>query len=170
MTSRCINRTVSARAIFPLSVVCLLVVLVLGCTTTEPSAQATAAQNEQRRVDSPEAVAAAKDAQEKTVAALKAVQLACEAYAVDWGFYPTAETMTELRPIVTPTYMYDHDLPDLDGYGKPLAIRTGPDGYLIGSAGPDGIGNTDDDLCLSENLKFTHGSCGLEYPPGDSDS
>ena len=78
--------------------------------------------------------------------------------------------MTELRPIVTPTYMYDHDLPDLDGYGNPLAIVSDADGYRIGSAGPDGIGNTDDDLCLSENLKFTHGSCELEYPPGDSDS
>ena len=170
MTSRCINRTLSARAICPLSVVCLLVVLVLGCATTEPSAQATAAQKDQQRVDGPEAVAAAKDAEEKTVAALKAVQLACAAYAVDWGVYPTAATMTELRPIVTPTYMYDHDLPDLDGFGNPLAILSGPDSYLIGSAGPDGIGNTDDDLCLSEDLKFHRGSCGLEYPSGDDES
>jgi hypothetical protein len=41
---------------------------------------------------------------------------------------------------VTPTYMYDNDLPDLDGFGNPLAIHSDPDGYVIGSAGPDGIG------------------------------
>ncbi len=60
--------------------------------------------------------------------------------------------------------MYDHDLPDLDGFGNPVAIHSDPDGYVIGSAGPDGIGNTSDDFCVNEDLKWTRESCGLEYP------
>ena len=151
-------------------VVVVMLFSTFGCSTTEPPAQEQLAQTEQERIERPEGGEAANEAEERTVEALKAVQLACEAYAVDWGFYPSASTMTELRPIVTPTYLYDHDLPDLDGFGNPLAIRSGPDGYLIGSAGPDEIGNTEDDLCLSEDLILTHGSCGLEYPSGDTKS
>ena len=141
-----------------------------GCTTTEPPAEKQPAQPEQERTVRPEIEEAAKDAEKKTIEALKAVQLACEAYAVDWGVYPSAGSMTELRPIVTPAYMYDHDLPDLDGFGNTLAILSRPDGYLIGSAGPDGIGNTDDDLCLREDLRLTRESCGLEYPGGEGAS
>jgi hypothetical protein len=102
-------------------------------------------------------------AAKETIATLKAVQLACEAYAVDWGVYPAAESMAELRPLVTPTYMHDEDLPDTDGFGNPLAILSDSDGYLIGSAGPDGLGNTDDDFCLREDLRFSRESCGLKY-------
>ena len=135
-----------------------------GCVTTEPAAQEQLTQPGQERTELPETEEAAREAEQKTIEALKAVQLACEAYAVDWGVYPAAESMAELRPLVTPDYMYDHDLPNLDGFGNPLAILSNPDGYVIGSGGPDGIGNTDDDLCLRDDLRLTRESCSLVYP------
>jgi hypothetical protein len=80
-------------------VVVVMLFSTFGCTTSEPSTQESLTQEEQERIEPPKAEEGAKEAKEKTVEALKAVQLACEAYAVDWGFYPTAATMTELRPI-----------------------------------------------------------------------
>ena len=70
-------------AIRTLSIVVLL--SIIGCATTKPSAQEQLGQQEQEPIERPEAEEAAKEAEKKTVEALKAVQLACEAYAVDWG-------------------------------------------------------------------------------------
>jgi hypothetical protein len=147
---------------------CLVVAAVflsaIGCSTSKPQTQEQPDRSGVEATQSQSVESPAQDAQQNTIDALKAVQLACEAYAVDWDYYPTANSMIELRPIVTPTYMHDHDLPDLDGFGNPLAIRSDPDGYLVGSVGADGKANTNDDLCLSQEMQLIRGGCGLVFP------
>lgn len=56
--------------------------------------------------------------QKRTMADMRSLATAIEAYAVDSNIYPSAETVAELEPILTPTYI--RVLPQADGWGEPL--------------------------------------------------
>jgi hypothetical protein len=73
----------------------------------------------------------------ETLEAMRAVQTAVEAYAVDHPAYPAAATMEELRALVQPTYI--GATPMTDAWGTPLRYVVSADGkrYVLVSAGSD---------------------------------
>ena len=80
--------------------------------------------------------------QKRTMADMRSVATAVEAYATDHNSYPKAATLDELRPVLTPTYI--KSLPSQDGwmhaltYGAWGASQEQLDHYVVGSAGKDG--------------------------------
>ena len=77
--------------------------------------------------------------QKRTMADLRSVATAVEAYATDKNQYPPGTTAGELTAALVPTYM--KQVPALDGWGNPLRYECWPAGecanYAIGSAGGD---------------------------------
>ncbi len=80
--------------------------------------------------------------QKRTMADLRSVATAVEAYATDHNQYPNATDLESLRPLLTPTYM--KQMPSRDAWTHEFRYaawsRTNElDSYAIGSAGRDGI-------------------------------
>ena len=80
--------------------------------------------------------------QRRTMADIRWLATAVEAYATDYNHYPKAATVEELRTVLTPTY--SKTLPQVDGWSHDLRYeawsRQGEnDSYAVGSAGKDGI-------------------------------
>ncbi|HUF16828.1 MAG TPA: type II secretion system protein GspG [Thermoanaerobaculia bacterium] len=82
--------------------------------------------------------------QKRTMADMRSIATAIEAYAVDSNIYPSAETVSELEPILTPTYI--RELPQVDGWGEPYRYEcwtssgdsSDPcDSYSLASGGRD---------------------------------
>lgn len=74
--------------------------------------------------------------QTRTMADIRSVATAAEAYATDNNKYPEANSVAELSAALSPTYI--RTLPPLDGWGTPMKYeRLGDTGYAIGSAGAD---------------------------------
>jgi type II secretory pathway pseudopilin PulG len=82
--------------------------------------------------------------QKRTMADIRAIGTAVEAYAVDHNSYPDAESIGHLAPMVEPTYI--RKLPRIDGWARSFTYQAwktneedqGPQKYLIVSAGKDG--------------------------------
>lgn len=81
--------------------------------------------------------------QKRTMADLRSIATASEAYAVDHKVYPHATGMSSLAPELEPTYI--KHLPLVDGWGNPIHYqcwsRLGGDdcdSYAFGSAAKDG--------------------------------
>ena len=80
-----------------------------------------------------------------TMKTLREVASLVEAYAIDTGSYPAADSPEALALILVPTYMAA--LPSGDGWGRPMRFLSwkedpaapGPDHYAIASAGRDGL-------------------------------
>jgi len=80
--------------------------------------------------------------QKRTMADLRSVATAVEAYATDKNEYPKATSIEELRPLLAPTYI--RDVPLRDGWERSLRYETWTrdrelDSYAFGSAGKDGV-------------------------------
>ena len=79
--------------------------------------------------------------QKRTIADIRSVATAAEAYATDRNEYPKASSVAELAPALVPTYI--RVLPTDDGWGTPLKYECWSDGsevcsnYAVGSAGAD---------------------------------
>ena len=73
----------------------------------------------------------------ESLAALRSVATALDAYATDHGRYPDVKTVDDLAPFVAPTYIVT--LPTKDAWGTPFAYRVAADGksYVLASAGRD---------------------------------
>jgi len=82
--------------------------------------------------------------QKRTIADMKTVAAAVEAYAVDNNAYPDAGTIDELAGILEPVYI--RTMPRTDGWARPLKYEAWleneddevPTTYALGSAGKDG--------------------------------
>jgi general secretion pathway protein G len=77
--------------------------------------------------------------QKRSMADMRSVSTAIEAYAVDNGEYPSSLTsIEELEPYVVPIYL--RQLPRVDGWETPFQLWTSEDGmaYQIVSLGKDG--------------------------------
>lgn len=74
----------------------------------------------------------------RTMADMRSIGTASEAYATDENRYPDAKTIGALESILEPTYI--RDLPRRDAWGNEFAFIRRPDtfGYRIVSCGPDG--------------------------------
>lgn len=93
--------------------------------------------------------------EKRTLYDIAAGATACEAYATDYGGYPKASTMAELRPLVSPAYI--ETLPLRDDWGTELRYFVSADlrHYRFVSAGPD--------------RKFDPSSLGVGKTPAKSD-
>jgi Type II secretion system (T2SS), protein G len=98
---------------------------------------------------------AERSQERRTMADLRTVAIASEAYATDFNKYPDAKKIEELRPILSPTYV--RSLPTTDAWGTPFAylVSTDHQKYRFVSAGPD--------------KKFDPSSLQLSYKPSKSD-
>jgi general secretion pathway protein G len=83
--------------------------------------------------------------QKRTMANIRTIATACEAYAVDHSMYPDATSIKELRPMLVPSYL--KTLPEKDGWDRIYAYQSwkkdesqkGPTSYMIVSFGKDGV-------------------------------
>ena len=79
--------------------------------------------------------------QRRTVADIRSVATAVEAYASDSGYYPKvpSPTVAGLDPYLTPTYI--REIPKLDGWGREIGLISDPNGasYTLFSAGAEGL-------------------------------
>jgi type II secretory pathway pseudopilin PulG len=82
--------------------------------------------------------------QKRTMADIRAVAVANEAYATDKREYPKAQSVGGLEPALSPTYV--RAIPKTDGWAKDMKYEcwsesggTACDSYAIGSGGKDGV-------------------------------
>jgi general secretion pathway protein G len=79
--------------------------------------------------------------QKRTMADVRSVATAVEAYAVDAKQYPSASSVEALQPLLAPKYI--RTLPVKDGWGHPFRYTCTPEGrcdtYVLSSAGKDGV-------------------------------
>jgi len=75
--------------------------------------------------------------EEKTMSDLRAVATAIEAYATDTNSYPKVASYSDLKPILSPTYI--RNFPEKDGWGTAYRYSASTDGqhYRLVSAGSD---------------------------------
>lgn len=77
--------------------------------------------------------------QKRTMADIRSLAIAVEAYSVDNRAYPQASSAAELSASLSPKYI--KTVPALDGWGTPLRYECWPAGqcehYAIGSGGKD---------------------------------
>jgi type II secretory pathway pseudopilin PulG len=87
--------------------------------------------------------------QKRSMADIRTIATAVEAYAVDNKRYPAVSAYNELNGILAPTYI--RVVPTLDGWGQPFRYESWSNSYAIGSGAKDG--------------QFEHDSL-REYAPG----
>jgi type II secretory pathway pseudopilin PulG len=88
--------------------------------------------------------------QKRTMADMRTIAAAMEAYATDHGAYPQARSVHDLQDVLAPTYV--RVLPAQDAWLQDFRVRvwrgdersTGPDSYAIVSAGKGGVFQFDD--------------------------
>ncbi len=118
--------------------------------------------------------------QKRTMADMRSVSTAVEAYGTDNNGYPNVASLDELRPMLTPKYM--KAMPSVDGWGHPFRYACVEEqegrctAYVVGSGGKDGnfahdsakeyldapIGGTTSFDC---DLIFSNGQF-IDYPEG----
>ena len=76
-----------------------------------------------------------------TMADMRTIATASEAFAVDWGHYPVLPRGvvpgSALRDLISPVYI--KRMPAMDGWGNPFVLKYEARGYLIVSHGADGM-------------------------------
>ena len=119
--------------------------------------------------------------QKRTMADIRSVATALEAFAVDKNEYPRVESFAELNPILTPTYI--RELPQLDGWAAPIRYEcrsslsedsAAPcDSYRLSSGGRSRTLETDDPASVDPqatrnfdcDIIFANGEF-VQYPQG----
>ena len=112
--------------------------------------------------------------QKRTMADMRSVATALEAYAVDQKSYPRVGTLAELQPILTPTYI--RELPLMDGWAAPIRYEcrssvsedsAAPcDSYWLSSGGRDGTSETDDPTFVIPQTTVNF-DCDIIYANGE---
>ena len=104
--------------------------------------------------------------QKRTMADVRAIATAVEAFAVDHNAYPTADSVDDLARQISPNYI--DTMPLRDGWAHPLQVQSSAEGYLIYSFGKDGTGATCDDgetRSFNDEICFADGDF-VRYPAG----
>jgi len=81
-----------------------------------------------------------RGAQKRTMADIRTLGTAVEAYRVDNTFCPTAADYDSLIAILRPTFIVN--VPEVDGWGRTFTAESTQPTYTIGSGGRDGGGLT----------------------------
>jgi general secretion pathway protein G len=113
-----------------------------------------------------------KGKQKRTMADLRSIGTAVEAYAVDNSKYPVASDASTLALTISGSSSFVKVMPQLDGWDHPFVVDSEATAYTISSSGKDGapsgcvIGTLttrfDPDIC------FSHGQY-IQYPVGPQD-
>lgn len=77
---------------------------------------------------------------------LRALAEGLEEYRRARGFYPDAVSVADLVDKITPTFT--PQVIRIDPWNRPYYYQLGPDGYRLGSPGPDGLEGTPDDVVV----------------------
>jgi len=80
-----------------------------------------------------------KGKQKRTMADMRAIGTAMEAYAVENTDYPTAADAAAIRTAIDPSFI--KSMPSLDGWSHPFQIESSATTYTIYSQGKDGAGS-----------------------------
>ncbi len=113
--------------------------------------------------------------QKRTMADIRSIATAIDAYAVDHDVYPKAQNVTQLQAIVQPKYI--RVMPTVDGWGNAFEVSSSDAGYEIFSHGKDGVGDDctpgstvrfNDEICFADG-EFTRapGLTGVPQPSQD---
>ena len=81
-----------------------------------------------------------REKQKRTVAAMRSIGAAIEAYSVDNYVYPIAATAPQLRTSLEPRYI--NSMPVTDGWGNAFQVDSVTVAYTLFSRGKDGTGST----------------------------
>jgi general secretion pathway protein G len=96
--------------------------------------------------------------QKRTMADMRTIATASEAYATDKNVYPPAASVAELPSTLVPTYA--KGIATVDGWGTPLRYECWPAGectsYAIGSAGADKVFEHESLQEYASGTKTTH--------------
>ena len=104
----------------------------------------------------------ARDRRERTLADLRALATAVEAFAVDSNVYPGPTDGVRTIEAIAPQLesIYIRTVPRLDAWGRPFLVWSDGTSYVLVSAGEDGVldqsyiggyvGPTTDDLCFKD--------------------
>ncbi len=119
--------------------------------------------------------------QKRTMADMRTIAVAVEAYATDNNAYPDVTSVDELKPLLIPKYA--HSLADRDGWETAIRYQCGEktddrcSRYLIGSAGKDRIFEHQDLMeygttplattSFDRDLIYSNGEF-IQYPEGVS--
>jgi len=111
--------------------------------------------------------------QKRTMADIRSVGTAVEAYKADNNAYPNASSIDALDPLISPKYM--NKLPARDGWGHPLMYfcykqESGHcSGYVLGSGGKDGMFEHSEPRAYVESPAgaTTNFDCDLIYADGE---
>lgn len=119
--------------------------------------------------------------QKRTMADIRSVAIALEAYATDSNQYPRVGSFAELEPILAPTYI--SELPETDGWAAPIRYEcrssvsedsAAPcDSYWLSSGGRDGTLESGDPTSVTPqgtrnfdcDIIFSNGAF-VQYPDG----
>ena len=104
--------------------------------------------------------------QKRTMADIRSIATAVEAYSVDNTTYPIAADVSSLALSLEPTYL--DTIPPLDGWNHPFVIDSVALRYTIGSAGRNGgslvyVGGPTSDL--TDSIVFSNGRF-AQWPEG----
>jgi general secretion pathway protein G len=75
--------------------------------------------------------------QKRTIADIRSIATAIESYAIEHDVFPRASSIDELAPSIQPVFI--RVLPRADGWGNRLQVLSSHNGYVIQSAGKDGV-------------------------------
>ena len=78
---------------------------------------------------------------------LQALATGVDAFRRERGFYPPLDSVATIVDHVAPGFM--PSVIRVDPWNRPYYVETVPGGYRLGSAGPDGVERTADDVTLS---------------------
>jgi len=104
--------------------------------------------------------------QKRTMADIRSIGAAVEAYAQEKNAYPVAETIGDLGAVLAPEYI--KVMPTMDGWQHPLQVQATGEHYLVYSFGKDGIGTSCEDAVTTEfadQICFVDGEF-VRYPAG----
>ena len=104
--------------------------------------------------------------QKRTMADLRSIGTAVEAYAVDQSKYPVAADTAALMLVISPQYMRPMTT---DGWDRPFVVDAVANAYTIASTGKDGAvsGCVSGVITtqLNQDICFSHGVF-IQYPEG----
>ena len=79
--------------------------------------------------------------QKRTMADIRTIGTAAEAYAVDWSFYPNTNNadvnISTWSPLISPIYV--KKCPAADGWREPFLVKSESRFYTVASAGRDKV-------------------------------
>jgi type II secretion system protein G len=81
-----------------------------------------------------------KGKQKRTMADMRSIGTAVEAYSVDSTIYPTAAGAVALRAVIDPIYI--KEMPIVDGWSNLFQVDSSATMYTIYSQGKDGVGSS----------------------------